>query len=356
MAAADELKLDHLFYLTDSTGMIQHCKYCIPDYATGYTTDDNSRALILSTMLHNKYARQDVLPLMFRYLSFLYYAQNDRGRWKNFMNYQRVFIEEEGSEDCFGRSLWALGYLYSIANPPMGTLELCSHLLENALPNVGKLVPFRSQAYSILGLSYLHDSYNKELCKKLIKRLADNLLCLYSTNKAAGWYWFEDIVTYANGILPYSLLKAYQIVPKESYLAAAQEILSFLDDISLSKGYLKLIGCNGWAQKGASPALFDEQPIDTADLILAHAEAYKITGDKQHVQKVDTCFKWFLGQNCHNLSLVNPDTGGCFDGLTNAGINLNQGAESLFAYMISHMTAKDLEITTKETLSFEEAV
>lgn len=362
MIPVSKLKLDHLFNLTDCTGIMQHCKYCVPDFATGYTTDDNARALITASMLYSKYSDERVLSLIIKYLSFLDYGLNAKGRWKNFMNFQRQFIEEEGSEDSFGRSIWALGYLYSIPNLPQGVLDLDNHLIKKAMHNIDKLTAYRAQAYSIIGLTYLYNFFDKVSSKKLIEKLSDKLLKMYLANKSQSWLWFEDIITYANGILPYSLLKAYQVIPNESYLKASLEIIDFLDSLLLQKGYLKLIGCNGWAVKGKPIAQFDEQPIDAADMVLAYSEAYKVTGDIQYLKKTEISFKWFLGLNCHGISLINADTGGCFDGLTKSGINLNQGAESLVAYIISYLIAQENAIITSDiqnedkNATFEEAV
>ncbi len=366
MIKASELKLDHFFCLTDCTGIIQHCKYCIPDFATGYTTDDNARALIISSMLYEKYGDKQFIPLVTRYLSFLHYGQNSKGRWKNFMSYQRRFIEEEGSEDSFGRSLWALGYLHSVKNLPKGTLELAGHLIKRAVPNVESLTAVRARAYSIIGLSYMcaYKAYCQASCKKLVQYSANKLVEKYVLHKSEKWKWFEDNITYANGILPYSLFKAYQTTANQEYLETALESLAFLEEILMQDGYLKLIGCNGWAAKGEMPAQFDEQPIDAADMVLSFAEAYRVTGDKRYINRAETSFNWFLGQNCHNTPLINPDTGGCFDGLTRTGVNLNQGAESLFAYIVSHLTADELNIISpsakqkarKKGSTFDQAV
>lgn len=361
MVFVKELNLDHLFQLTDYTGIIQHCKYCTPDFETGYTTDDNSRALIVTSALYDKTLDKRLIPLIKTYLSFLHYAQNNNGKWRNFMNFQRQFIEE-GSEDSFGRSLWSLGFLHSLKNLPDGILNLSNYLITKALPNVKNLNAIRAKAYSIIGLSYLNSSQNKTI-KKLIKTLADDLVKQYVLNKSNEWLWFEDIITYANGILPYSLIKAYQVIPDKTYLTTALETLDFLSGIVMQKGYLKLIGCNGWAVKGKKIAQFDEQPIDAADMVLAYSEAYKVTENIEYLEKAEKSFKWFLGLNCHGIPLVDPETGACFDGLTKDGINLNQGAESLFSYMISYLCMEDLgliesyaEETKQEELPFDEAV
>lgn len=356
-----ELKLEHLFRMTDCTGIIQHSKYSIPDLATGYTTDDNARALIIACMLYGKYSSEDFLNLINRYLAFLYFAQNSDGKFKNFMNYQRQFIEDEGSEDSFGRSLWALGALSSMEALPNGLLEPANRMILRAIPNLDNLKALRSICYSLIGLVNNYQGNSKMVTKKQIEALAEIVYSKFDTNTSEKWYWFENSITYANGIIPYALFKAYSILGKKKYIAVGLKILHFLEGICLKDGYLKLIGCNGWAAKGKTPAKFDEQPIDAADMVLAYSEAYKITQCQSYLDNSRLCFNWFLGTNCHNISLINPDTGGCFDGLTRTGANLNQGAESIFAYIISYLTVEGLgivpqDIDKQKSDSFEEAV
>jgi hypothetical protein len=324
------LKLDHLYTMTDDTGIIQHSKYAIPDLATGYTTDDNARALIIAAMLYHRKPNQEFLQLINRYLAFLHFGQKNNGKWKNFMNYQRKFIENEGSEDSFGRSLWSLGFVLSLKNIPNGISDVTKYLYNRALQNVKKLTFIRAKAYSIIGLSFAQDS--------ILEDLADELIQIYMKNKTPDWKWFEDEITYANGVLPYALFKAYEVKPKKEYIDVGIETLAFLDELVMKKGYLKLIGCNGWAEKDGIIARFDEQPVDAADMVLAYAKAYELTGQKEYLQKAQKSFEWFLGENCHGLALINPENGGCYDGLTKDGLNYNQGAESQFAYIVSYLT------------------
>lgn len=361
MLVKPALKLNHLYNMTDCTGIIQHSKYSIPDLATGYTTDDNARALIIASMLYDKYSDDSYLTLMSRYLSFLHFAQNQDGRFKNFMNYQRHFIENVGSEDSFGRSLWALSFLSSLENIPNGLLEPANQMIRNAIPCVSSLKAVRSICYSIIGLTFIYKKNNKMVTRKLIESLAESVVNSFLCNKTDNWYWYENKLTYANGIVPYSLFRAYSILGKKKYLKTGIDILSFLESILLKDGYLKLIGCNGWAVRGKMPAKFDEQPIDAADMVLAYAEVYKLTNNIEYLKKAETCFKWFLGLNCHDTPLLNIETGGCFDGLTKTGLNMNQGAESVFSYIVSYLTAEELgianpDIRTEKDETLEEAV
>lgn len=344
MLSPDKLKLDHLFYLSDDTGAIQHCKYSVPDFSTGYTTDDVARLLIVAGMLYKKQNDSKILDLIMKFLSFLHYGQKNDGKWKNFMNFQRKFVEDEGSEDSFGRSLWGLGYLTTIENLPYGVYDLVYYLINRALPNIESLQAIRAKAYSAVGLSFLAGNNTVNNYVDSLKLLGDSIVNAYSENKTEGWNWFENEITYANGILPYSLLRLYYNFFDQSYLDAALESLDFLDSIVMKENYLKLVGCNGWAEKGKPPAEFDEQPVDAADMVLTYTEAYKITLKRIYRQKAEKSFNWFLGQNCLNIPLTNPDTGGCFDGIEKTCVNQNQGSESLFAYMISYLTMQELDL------------
>ncbi|MGE5329433.1 MAG: glycosyltransferase [Deltaproteobacteria bacterium] len=356
-----ELKFDHLFTMTDCTGIIQHSKYSIPDLSTGYTTDDNARALIIACMLYDKYRDARFLHLITSYLAFLNFAQNPNGKFRNFMNYQRQFIEEEGSEDSFGRSLWALGFLTCFDNIPKGLLEPANQMIRNSIPNLSSLKAVRAICYSIIGLVHVYKKNNKLVTRKLIEELTEIVAAKFLSDKTDEWFWYENKITYANGIIPYALLKSYSILEKKKYLKIGLDILNFLDSICLDKGYLKLIGCNGWAVKGKAPAKFDEQPIDAADMVLAYSEAYKATKNVEYLEKTEICFKWFLGLNCHNVPLINPENGGCFDGLTKTGVNLNQGAESIFSYIISFLTAEEIgiaipDLEKEKNETFDEAI
>ncbi|MDK2799810.1 MAG: hypothetical protein PWP27_1106 [Clostridiales bacterium] len=359
--AQDQFNVEHIFRLTDDTGMFQHCKYGVPDPKKGYTTDDNARALIAAVMLYDQFKEKKYLDLVYRYLSFLLNAQNSKGRFKNFMNYHREFIEEEGSEDCFGRCIWALGYTLATASIPENIKHTCRYILSQALPNTKSLKWLRGKAYTAIGLGYLisgqehkhfqlgsigkseNNTYVDEYCKANItvdhiEQLVQPLIQQYQQHSSPDWNWFEDHLTYSNAVLPWSLLTAYQVLNKQDYLDFALESLNFLEKITLKNRYFKPIGCHGWMAKGKEPASFDEQPIEACEMMLTYLKAYEILKDQKYFDKAKICFEWYRGYNSKKICLIDSDTGGCYDGITLNGPNLNQGAESILSYCIAYLT------------------
>jgi len=329
----DALKDDHIFRLTDDTGMLQHSKYSLPDPNHGYTTDDNARALIMALMLYERYEKKKYLDLVYRYASFLLNAQNEKGTFRNFMRYDRQWLEEEGSEDCFGRCLWAFGFALSNKRTPEGVKHALSHMLKKAMPHVAALNSPRSKAYSIIGLAHLKG----EDMKSLVFETAQSLCSRYYEHKDGEWKWFEDTVTYCNYILPWSLIKAYKVTGEKKFLDAAGESLDFLGTITFRNVYFKPVGCKGWLLKGGQPAQFDEQTVEACEGVLTYLEAYSLTGEMKYLQKAEKCHQWYEGFNSGGIRLVDSETGGCYDGLTQNGLNLNMGAESLVSYVISYM-------------------
>jgi uncharacterized protein YyaL (SSP411 family) len=337
---SDVLKDDHIFLLTDDTGMLQHSKCSIPDPNHGYTTDDNARALIMALMLYERYKKKKYLDLVYRYSSFMLNAQNEKGRFKNFMGYDRKWLEEEGSEDCFGRCLWALGFALLNKYTPKGIKYGLTHMLKNAMPHVASLNSPRAKAYSIIGLANLEG----EESRRLVFEGAQSLCRRYEEHRDGDWKWFEDIVTYCNNVLPWSLISAYRATGEKRFLDIAEESLGFLTGVTFKEGYFKPVGCNGWFLKGGHPAELDEQTVEACEGVLTYLEAYEATGEKKYLQKAKSCHAWYEGVNSKGISLVDSETGGCYDGLTRHGVNLNMGAESLVSYVISYMKISDVSV------------
>ncbi|MGE5581972.1 MAG: glycosyltransferase [Bacillota bacterium] len=327
------LKDDYIFRLTDDTGMLQHGKFGIPDPRHGYTTDDNARALIMALMLYERYRKKKYLDLVYRYASFILNAQNSKGAFKNVMGYDRKWLDEEGSEDCFGRCLWALGYAVSHAATPQGVKHAFVHLLNEAIPHTTFLSAPRAKAYSTIGLAHL----GGEDAKRLVFKIARTLCEQYEKYKDERWKWFEHIVAYSNHVLPWSLLAAYRITGEARFLAVAEESLEFLSKLTFKDGYFKPVGCHGWLVKGGTPAEFDEQPIEACEAVLTYLEAFETTGEKSYLQMAQKCHAWYNGDNSKGINLVDRKSGGCFDGLTERGPNLNMGAESLISYVMSFL-------------------
>jgi len=326
--------IDYMFTLTDDVGIFQHSVYGIPDPRKGYTTDDNCRALILAVMLFETSKQKEYLRLVSKYLSFILNAQNENGKFKNFMNYNREFLEKEGSEDCFGRCLWSLGRTISSPAIPENIKRTCQHILNKILENWTSLESPRAKAYSIVGMSYLKGT---EDIIRHIETLSMDLVHLYEQYKDTGWHWFEKSMTYGNAFFPRSLFRAYSILKKEVLLETAKESMDFLEKVTFKNDYFKPIGCNGWLYKGKKAAEYDEQPIEASETLLAYLDCYEITKDEKHLDKAVQCFCWYTGHNSKGLSLIDEQTGACYDGLNENGLNYNQGSESIISYGIAFL-------------------
>lgn len=331
------LKLDHLLRLTDCTGIIQHATYSLPDRRTGYTTDDNARALIVALRLYDQLGDPRALRLAEGYLSFLAYAQTEGGTFRNFMDYDRRFLEEEGSQDAMGRAVWAAGL--AVAEAPTASFGLYARrILERALPSLPGLDAPRARAHAILGLCrYLEAQPDNRQAQGALRVLATSLVDLFRLQAVPGWRWFEGILTYSNAVLPMALLEAHAATGSKAYLKSALESLGFLTDAVIEQGVVRLVGNAGWYPRGGRKAAFDEQPEDAGLLVLACLAAQRATGRQEFSDLATAVFGWFLGQNALGQPLYDGDTGGCYDGLTPGGVNLNQGAESLLAYLLSYL-------------------
>ncbi|ALL07689.1 glycosyl transferase [Pedobacter sp. PACM 27299] len=330
--------LAHVQRLTDDTGIVQHAKYGIPNLKEGYCLDDNSRALILAILAYQQNKSKAALELLPIYLSFIQYMQCDDGNFRNFLSFKREYLDEVGSEDSFGRTVWALGYLISNA-PNNSYREFGKDLFLKSAPHFSKLTHLRGIANTIIGLEkYLeahpYDGHIKEQMNMLIVPLK----AAYQTHRNDKWHWFEEKMTYDNGILPLALLCHYQVTKDEESLSMALESMAFLSKHTISDGYLNPVGNDGWLFKeGGQMALYDQQAIETMAMVLMYFKAYEITLDLGYIKQMYLCYQWFLGENSLKLPLYDHETKGCGDGLQPHGVNRNQGAESTLAYWISHL-------------------
>ncbi len=330
--------LVHIKRLTDDTGIIQHAKFGIPNLKDGYCLDDNARAMlaVLMTYWQNKDpVSLDLLPV---YLSYIHYMQNGDGKFRNFLSFDRRFLDEVGSEDSFGRAVWALGYL--LANPPNDAYYQFGKLIFfNATPNFEKLETVRGIANTLIGISYyLRTNSSDELMLSIMKKLANKLIRHYETERKRNWEWFESILSYDNGIIPLSLLHASRSLNDNKILKTALTTMEFLTRITMKEGYLSPIGNEEWYINGGKRAMYAQQPVDALAMVLMFQQAYMVTKNKDFLNQLFTSFMWFLGENDLRMSLYDFETEGCCDGIEKQGINRNQGAESSLAYIISHLT------------------
>ena len=342
--------LSHINRLTDDTGIIQHAKFGIPNLKEGYCLDDNARALLMVLMAYKQMKVKRALRLLPIYLSYIHYMQNADGTFRNFLSFNRNYLDELGSEDSFGRTIWALGYL--LGNAPNDAYYQAGRLLFfNASPNFEKLESIRSIAYALIGIShYLLSNPTDDPMAERLRSLAYKLVEQYKQNESHDWKWFESLLAYDNGILPLALLHSAEILNDDSIKKTAFESMDFLTKHTMKENYLSVIGNEKWYKKDGVRSVFAQQPIDAMSMILMYRQAYQLTKDKDYIDKLYISFLWFLGENDVRLSLYDFETEGCCDGFESYGVNRNQGAESTLAYLISHLTVlqaySDIYIST----------
>jgi hypothetical protein len=337
-APMPDMNYQHLNNLTDQTGIIQHAVFNMPNRKEGYCIDDNSRALLLAIWAcKNNKKDQRAAQLLPVYLSFVHYMQTPDGHFRNFMSYTRECFEERGSEDSFGRTMMALGFLIN-EGPSQFLIRTAQEIFAKAYPHVKELVSIRGIANTVVGLcQFIKYHYPDDLKTNMVGICCDKMVAMYKENKRENWHWFEPIMTYDNAILPLALLNAYEITQNEEYLEIAFESMDFLESKVFHNGMLRPIGNEGWHKRGGPVAQFDQQGIDVMAMVLFYQQAFRVTREQQYLSRMYKSYQWFLGANDLGLSLYDPATGGCADGLHSEGINLNQGAESTLAYWISHV-------------------
>ncbi len=333
------LKLDHLRRMTDDTGMYQHAIFGIPNYTEGYTTDDNARALIATILLDTLSPRYapEAERLATRYLAFLWHAQHpETGRFRNFMDYDRHWLEDSGSPDSHCRAIWALGTVLGRSRNP-SLLGVASKLFVRAMPHVAAFDDPRSWAFALLGIhEYLQRFAGDRVAQQMRATLAERLLALYQANQTPAWPWFEASLTYDNPTLARALLLSGTAMERDDMVEAALTGLTWLAEVQRPQAsHFVPIGCNGFYRRDDERARFDQQPIEAYAMVAATLDAYRLTGDANWYDEANIAFEWFLGYNDLRLALYDPMTGGCFDGLQPDGVNHNQGAESTLAFILS---------------------
>ncbi len=329
------IKMDHLRVLTDYTGILQHAKFNVPDRNHGYCTDDNARALLLSVMLQNEVQDVDeVNRLTSIYLSFIDYAYNPvTGKFRNFMNYERQWLDKEGSEDSIGRTTWALGYTSAYTNV-CNFYHHSNYLFEKVLASADKLTHPRALSYAALGLSH-HAKVHEE--PAMIERLAQctkKLFTLFDRTIDEEWLWFDDKVSYANSRIPHAMIHAGMLLKEEPLIQRGLKVLDWLIEKQFVNGIFSPIGNNGWLTPQGK-FTFDQQPLEANGMIDACLQAEEYVKDGTYADYALKAFYWFTGENDCGQPLYDFATGGCRDGLHSSGVNLNQGAESTISWLMS---------------------
>jgi len=334
------IKLNHLRSLTDNIGCVQFANLSVPDTHSGYTVDDNSRALITAVM-HNKLYKSELSKeLIGIYLNFLERVQDEKGDFNNIEYETQELVPS--SKDALGRTIWALGYLID-KSEDQEYIEKSRRLIEKSLNLIENISSPRAKAFCIIGLYHYYKKYGNEETILKIKKLADDLAELYNKEATEDWNWFEDHLTYSNSKLPEVLFLAYDLTKQQRYLEIAQKTLNFLSNLVFINNELSPIGQNGWCNRNGTRAFFDQQPIDASSMVQTYLTAYSITKNKKYYQKAVLAFNWFLGKNHLKQVIYNEATGGCYDGLARNSVNLNQGAESTIEYLISRLMLEEVK-------------
>jgi hypothetical protein len=298
------VRLDHLHRMTDSTGIIQHGYHAVPDPTFGYSIDDQARALIV-ILGHARLAGLAQTPrAAFTYLSYLRYAAQPDGTFHNFLSYDRRWLDEYGSDDAQGRALWSLAYTARFGGE-QGLARAAAALFQHGLRQVHALTSPRAWAFALVALYHrLHVQPDGELMT-LVHTLAGRIVTCFDGTADAQWRWFEDRLTYCNGKLPLALLLAYEISGEARYRAVALDSLGWLTSVLFdAHETLKLVGQNGWYQRGGVKAPFDEQCVDAQGTVEVMLTAYRLTGDAAWRHRALSAFAWFLGRNVHGLALI----------------------------------------------------
>ncbi|WP_309641150.1 glycosyltransferase [Flavobacterium sp.] len=338
-----KINLNHFKNLTTELGMIQFSIINQPDIASGYTLDDNARALV--AMCQHFELTHDAVDLQYIeiYYNFIKYCLQPEGYFLNYVDVNRAFTKQnnENLADSNGRAIWALGYMISISDMlPDEIIVDARKTLKLALTNVSRIHSPRAMAFIIKGIYYSHEHINSFENSLIVKHLADRLVQMYKHETDKNWQWFESYLTYGNSILPEAMLCAYLVDSNPAYMEIAQTSFDFLLSKIFMENTINVISNKGWLynNKGITTKIGGEQPIDVAYTILALSKFYDAFENPDYLKKMEIGFSWFLGNNHLHQIVYNPCTGGCYDGLEANYINLNQGAESTVSYLMARLT------------------
>jgi len=328
------VKLDHLLALTDETGLLQHATFSVPARREGYTVDDNVRALVFASRANRTLTDARLMGLARKFISFTMHMQEEDGRLHNYMDFSHRIADEAKTGDHLGRAIWATGVVLN-SDAPAGLKSSARQIFDRALPWARQSDSLRTKAYATLGvcerLSAEPDDRNLQSNAKM---LADSLADAYDKNRAEDWEWFERILTYDNPRLSQALLAAYSALGQPTYREIAESTLRFLMTVESVDGRFAPIGSRGWYHRGGTKALYDQQPIETGAMVETATLAVKTMGAEVYEHGLRAVLGWFFGMNSKWINVYDEATGACYDGITQAGLNQNQGAESTVAFLL----------------------
>ncbi len=351
-----ELKLNHLMRMTDSTGVFQHAIFDVPNFSEGYCTDDNARAFILAVLLGELGEDTErARTLATTSGAFLHHAFDvKKKRFHNHMSFERRWVDDQGSEDCQGRTLWALGI--GVGRSPFRSFQMMAgQLFAKALPSLMELTSPRAWAFGLIGIhEYLRRLSGDSLVNQTREALTAKLMDLFERCAKPDWQWFEEELSYDNAKLAHALILSGSATGQHAVFQRGLQALRWLNEIQVSeKGHFRPIGSNGFYKRGGPRATFDQQPIEAQAMASACLEAYRATSDFWWFEQAQRAFDWFIGWNDLGLELYSPESGGCGDGLHVDRVNGNQGAESTLAFLLS---LAEMRLAQNMVASFKEPI
>jgi glycosyltransferase involved in cell wall biosynthesis len=342
------IKLDHLYRMTDHTGIVEHAVFAVPNYAEGYSTDDNARALLVAILAEGVGNNAPVgsLDVASRYLAFLWLAFDPASkRFRNNLSYGRQWQELEDSEDCHGRALWGLGTVLGKSNDA-GLRGAAGRLFELAIPAASSFRSPRAYAFALLGLEEYLDAFPGDRAAiGVADVLSDRLFDLYRAHRSVDWKWFENVLSYSNARLPQALMRAGNRRENAEMVSGGLEALEWLTTVQRCeiRGHFLPIGSQGFYSKNTEKARFDQQPVEACAMVSASLQAYRATGEGIWRKEAWKAFNWFLGDNDLQIALYDVASGGCRDGLHPDRANENQGAESTLSFLMALLEMRKVE-------------
>src|SRR5579864_1059920 len=350
------MNLSHLSRMTDSTGVFQHAVFSVPNFSEGYCTDDNARAFVLAVLLDEMGEESEpVRALATTSVAFLQHAFDFKTRrLHNHLSFERHWLDEQGSEDCQGRALWALGT--GVGRSSVRSFQMMAgQLFALALPALTEFTSPRAWAFGLIGIhEYLRRLSGERLVNQARETLTCRLMNLFEASARPDWQWFEEELSYDNAKLAQALIVSGQATGQQAVLDRGLQALRWLTELQMSeKGHLRPIGSNGFYRRGGARANFDQQPVEAQATVSACLEAYDATSDIWWYEQAQRAFDWFLGWNDLGLELYSPESGACGDGLHVDRVNGNQGAESTLAFLLS---LAEMRLAQNMVTSFKEPI
>ena len=323
---------DHLLTMVDDAGIVQHAHGAIPNRRSGYCVDDVARLAVVALELGRRSDEQLWTPIVYRSLAFLHDAADERPGMRNFMSYDRRWLDDPHVGDHVGRAIWALGEILSTAWAS-ALVEPTQRLLDTLVGGLNGPTSLRTDAYVVLGLARLDPDRLDDPARRLLECGVDRLSTAFEATASEGWLWFEHALAYDNARLPQALIAGGGALGQDDKVASGLESLRWLGDESgLADGMLRLTGHRGRKRSEPAPGGGDEQPLEASAFVEAELTAFDATGDPRHGARARLAFDWFLGRNHLSRPLYDFATGGCSDGLGEDDVNHNEGAESTLAF------------------------